>query len=211
MDWPSAETQNTWTCSIVSYWSFDRTVIWSVFDVTGWLARVAPAIRSTNRPIRWPSNSSCPHSFYWWLAFYWPPFFFYSNISISNISAQDWPNRTVAAAAPWSPCPWVHRTGNLIIFSSWYKPGFLTLVGKSLTFRGAVFEAQEILKNHRCSDPICDTHLWKVKHELDMARLRIQQLEKSMDRHGIKPPQIKWECVSKFKKNDTMFLLMFMF
>lgn len=54
-----------------------------------------------------------------------------------------------------------------------------------------MFEAQEILKNHRCTDPICDTHLWKVRHELDMAKLRIQQLEKSMDRHGIKPPHIK--------------------
>lgn len=65
-------------------------------------------------------------------------------------------------------------------------------MGKSLTFRGAVFEAQEIIKKHRCSDPICDTHLWKVKHELDMARLRIRQLEKTMNKHGIKPPQIKY-------------------
>lgn len=65
-------------------------------------------------------------------------------------------------------------------------------MGKSLTFRGAVFEATEILKKHRCTDPICDTHLWKVKHELDMSRLRCRQLEKTLDRHGIKPPQIKW-------------------
>jgi ionotropic glutamate receptor NMDA 2B len=43
-------------------------------------------------------------------------------------------------------------------------------MGKSLTFRGTVFEASELLKAHRCQDPICDTHLWKVKHELDMAR-----------------------------------------
>ncbi|XP_059618480.1 glutamate receptor ionotropic, NMDA 2B [Phlebotomus argentipes] len=69
-------------------------------------------------------------------------------------------------------------------------------MGKSLTFRGAVFEAQEILRKHRCSDPICDTHLWKVKHELDMARLRIRQLEKTMDHHGIKPPQIKLSSAS---------------
>ena len=43
-------------------------------------------------------------------------------------------------------------------------------VGKSLTFRGTVYEASELIKTHRCKDPICDTHLWKVKHELDMAR-----------------------------------------
>ncbi|XP_046802065.1 glutamate receptor ionotropic, NMDA 2B isoform X2 [Lucilia cuprina] len=64
-------------------------------------------------------------------------------------------------------------------------------MGKSLTFRGAVYEATEILKKHRCNDPICDTHLWKVKHELDMTRLRVRQLEKTMDKHGIKAPQLR--------------------
>ncbi|XP_018784147.1 PREDICTED: glutamate receptor ionotropic, NMDA 2B isoform X2 [Bactrocera latifrons] len=64
-------------------------------------------------------------------------------------------------------------------------------MGKALTFRGAVFEATEILKKHRCNDPICDTHLWKVKHELDMSRLRVRQLEKALDQHGIKPPQLR--------------------
>ncbi|XP_046659792.1 glutamate receptor ionotropic, NMDA 2B isoform X4 [Homalodisca vitripennis] len=60
-------------------------------------------------------------------------------------------------------------------------------MGKSLTFRGAVYEAQDIIRNHRCRDPICDTHLWKVRHELDMARIRIKQLEKELESHGIKP------------------------
>ncbi|KAH1002964.1 hypothetical protein HUJ04_008984 [Dendroctonus ponderosae] len=69
-------------------------------------------------------------------------------------------------------------------------------MGKSLTFRGAVFEAQDILRNHRCRDPICDTHLWKVKRELDVAQLRIKQLEKEMEVHGIKPPPRKRIVVS---------------
>ncbi|XP_069687879.1 glutamate receptor ionotropic, NMDA 2B isoform X3 [Periplaneta americana] len=60
-------------------------------------------------------------------------------------------------------------------------------MGKSLTFRGAVFEAQDILRHHRCRDPICDTHLWKVKHELDLARMKIRQLQKELEAHGIKP------------------------
>ncbi|KAK7793907.1 hypothetical protein R5R35_003584 [Gryllus longicercus] len=60
-------------------------------------------------------------------------------------------------------------------------------MGKSLTFRGAVFEAQDILRHHRCTDPICDTHLWKVKHELDLARMKIRQLQKELESHGIKP------------------------
>nr|QHN69191.1 ionotropic receptor 10 [Sirex nitobei] len=64
-------------------------------------------------------------------------------------------------------------------------------MGKSLTFRGAVYEAQDILRHHRCRDPICDTHLWKVKHELDMAKIRIRQLEKDLEAHGIKPTQTK--------------------
>ncbi|XP_076667127.1 glutamate ionotropic receptor NMDA type subunit 2 isoform X7 [Andrena cerasifolii] len=69
---------------------------------------------------------------------------------------------------------------------------FSLSMGKSLTFRGAVFEAQDILRYHRCRDPICDTHLWKVKHELDMARIRIRQLEKDLEAHGIKPSQTKF-------------------
>ncbi|XP_065160773.1 glutamate receptor ionotropic, NMDA 2B-like isoform X2 [Atheta coriaria] len=61
-------------------------------------------------------------------------------------------------------------------------------MGKSLTFRGAVFEAQDILRNHRCRDPICDTHLWKVKRELDISQMRCKQLEKELESHGLKPP-----------------------
>lgn len=61
-------------------------------------------------------------------------------------------------------------------------------MGKSLTFRGAVYEAQDILKFHRCKDPICDTHLWKVKRELDISQMRCKQLEKELESHGIKPP-----------------------
>lgn len=65
------------------------------------------------------------------------------------------------------------------------------ILGNALNFRGAVYEAQEILKNHRCTDPICDTHLWKVRHELDMAKLRVRQLEKALDANGIKSQNLK--------------------
>ncbi|KAG5684927.1 hypothetical protein PVAND_014135 [Polypedilum vanderplanki] len=69
-------------------------------------------------------------------------------------------------------------------------------MGKSLTFRGAVYETTELIRNHRCKDVICDTHLWKVKHELDISRLRVRQLEKTMDKYGIQPPQIKLASMS---------------
>lgn len=48
------------------------------------------------------------------------------------------------------------------------------------------------MRKHRCSDPICDTHLWKVRHELDMAKIRIRLLEKSLDSNGIKAPQLRY-------------------
>ncbi|GIY14064.1 hypothetical protein CDAR_194271 [Caerostris darwini] len=58
-----------------------------------------------------------------------------------------------------------------------YMSLVLQSMGKSLSFRGAVYEAQDLIKHHRCKDPVCDTQLWKVKHELDMARIRIRKLE----------------------------------
>ena len=60
-------------------------------------------------------------------------------------------------------------------------------MGKSLTFRGTVYEASELLKNHRCKDPICDTNLWKVKHELDMAKLKMRNLEAELLSKGFIP------------------------
>ncbi|XP_050698141.1 glutamate receptor ionotropic, NMDA 2B-like [Eriocheir sinensis] len=67
-------------------------------------------------------------------------------------------------------------------------------MGKSLTFRGAVYEATTKLRRHRCRDPLCDTHIWRVKHELDMARVTIRHLEKQLEASGHKlihkkPPQ----------------------
>ena len=69
-------------------------------------------------------------------------------------------------------------------------------VGKSLTFRGAAYEASELLRTHRCKDPICDTHLWKVKHELDMARMKMKSLEAELQAKGIQSPLSKssFEC-----------------
>ena len=62
-------------------------------------------------------------------------------------------------------------------------------MGKSLTFRGTVFEAAELMKNHRCNDPICDTNLWKVRHELDMAKIKMKNLEAELLAKGISDDQ----------------------
>lgn len=65
-------------------------------------------------------------------------------------------------------------------------------MGKSLTFPGAVIETTDFIKKYRCNDPMCDTHLWKVKHELDMAGLRIRQLERTLGQHSIKVPHLRY-------------------
>ncbi|XP_046449202.1 glutamate receptor ionotropic, NMDA 2B-like isoform X2 [Daphnia pulex] len=53
-------------------------------------------------------------------------------------------------------------------------------MGKSLTFRDAVFETQDRLKSHRCRDAICRLHLRRLNLQLDVTRKRIRQLEKQL-------------------------------
>ena len=76
-------------------------------------------------------------------------------------------------------------------------------VGKSLTFRGAAYEASELLRTHRCKDPICDTHLWKVKHELDMARMKMKSLEAELQAKGIQSPLSKSSLESGINSKDA--------
>ncbi|KAJ8317865.1 hypothetical protein KUTeg_002956 [Tegillarca granosa] len=51
-------------------------------------------------------------------------------------------------------------------------------MGKSLTFKQTIMEAIDYRKKHRCKDPLCENQLWKVKHELDLALLKIDKLNK---------------------------------
>ena len=37
-------------------------------------------------------------------------------------------------------------------------------------------EAIDFHKRHRCKDPLCETQLWKARHELDLALLKIDKL-----------------------------------
>ena len=53
-------------------------------------------------------------------------------------------------------------------------------MGKSLTFEQSVREALDLQRNFKCKNPICETHIWKVKHELDLALLKIDRLEKQL-------------------------------
>ncbi|XP_037074059.1 glutamate receptor ionotropic, NMDA 2B-like isoform X2 [Pollicipes pollicipes] len=59
-------------------------------------------------------------------------------------------------------------------------------MGRSLNFRGVVLEAQNTMKQlRRCRDPACDTHLWRVKHELRLAQARLAELEHQCSSHGL--------------------------
>ncbi|XP_057371297.1 LOW QUALITY PROTEIN: glutamate receptor ionotropic, NMDA 2B-like [Daphnia carinata] len=53
-------------------------------------------------------------------------------------------------------------------------------MGKSLTFRDAVFETQDRLRSHRCRDAICRLHLRRLNLQLDCVRSRVRQLEKQL-------------------------------
>ncbi|CAG5125295.1 unnamed protein product [Candidula unifasciata] len=62
------------------------------------------------------------------------------------------------------------------------KQGFCSLVslsmGQSLTFEQTVKEAMDYHRHYKCKHPHCETQLWKVRHDLDLALLKISQLRK---------------------------------
>lgn len=68
-------------------------------------------------------------------------------------------------------------------------------MGKSLSFRGAVYEATDLIKHHRCKDPVCNTQLWKTRHQLDMAKLRIRQLEANIKEVTLSPTSKEYACI----------------
>lgn len=53
-------------------------------------------------------------------------------------------------------------------------------MGKSLTFEQTIMEAIDLKKRNKCKNPICETSLWKIRHELDLALLKIEKLNKEL-------------------------------
>ncbi|KAL4240267.1 Glutamate receptor ionotropic [Mactra antiquata] len=66
------------------------------------------------------------------------------------------------------------------------KTGCCALVslsmGKSLTFEQSVLNAIEYQRSHKCKNPICETQLWKVRHELDLALIKLQNMREELAR-----------------------------
>lgn len=56
----------------------------------------------------------------------------------------------------------------------------LQSMGKSLTFEQTIMEAIDLKKKHKCKNPMCETQLWKVRHELDLALLKIEKLTREL-------------------------------
>lgn len=50
-------------------------------------------------------------------------------------------------------------------------------MGKSLTFKQSVKETLD-LHMQKCSNPACETRAWKKEHQLDLALLKIEKLQK---------------------------------
>ncbi|RWS05924.1 glutamate receptor ionotropic: NMDA 2B-like protein [Dinothrombium tinctorium] len=86
------------------------------------------------------------------------------------------------------------------------KDGCFTLVSlsmaKSLSFQGAVTETQDIAK-HSCRDPICISQMTKLRHDLDLAKLKIEHYrkivsvqkkaeEQSDEKDGSSPCESQW-------------------
>lgn len=61
-------------------------------------------------------------------------------------------------------------------------------MGKSLTFEQSVFEAIDIQRKHKCKDPICEMNIWKARHQLDMALLKMKNLQKEIDDVRVSAP-----------------------
>ncbi|KAJ8317860.1 hypothetical protein KUTeg_002951 [Tegillarca granosa] len=75
-------------------------------------------------------------------------------------------------------------------------------MGRSLTFEQSVIEAIGQHKRNKCKDPLCETQLWKVKHELDLALIRIDKLKGQLEKHV----EIKSNGVPRFSQtNDDVF------
>ena len=62
-------------------------------------------------------------------------------------------------------------------------------MGKSLTFEQSVIDAVDFCRRHKCKDPLCETQIWKVKHELDLALLKIEKLNNELRSAFLSNPQ----------------------
>lgn len=53
-------------------------------------------------------------------------------------------------------------------------------MGKSLHFEDAVRETIQLQRSFRCKNAVCETQTWKLKHQLDLAKFKVERLRKDL-------------------------------
>ncbi|RUS77708.1 hypothetical protein EGW08_014544, partial [Elysia chlorotica] len=75
-------------------------------------------------------------------------------------------------------------------------------MGKSLQLKQCVDEAISKYTKNRCKDPVCETQIWKLRHQLDMALLKIENLSNFMS--GPRRPQLQIKPSASQESYDQM-------
>nr|KAG5701233.1 hypothetical protein BaRGS_008609 [Batillaria attramentaria] len=78
--------------------------------------------------------------------------------------------------------------------------GFISLsLSKSLTVEDTVRGTMSLSRRKRCRDEICDTQIWRLRHELDLALLKIENLQNQL---SIEPSPVEMEKMARAVGRD---------
>lgn len=53
-------------------------------------------------------------------------------------------------------------------------------MGQSLHFEDMVRETLEMQKIFKCKNTVCETQIWKLRHQLDLAKFKVERLRKDL-------------------------------
>ena len=77
-------------------------------------------------------------------------------------------------------------------------------MGKSLTLRGTVDEARHLLRERPlCKNSSCDAHLWRTRHQLDLAKIKLRALEDEIRKRAegegeVAEPELRQRCSDRW-------------
>lgn len=91
----------------------------------------------------------------------------------------------------------------------WDRTGLCGLIsmnmGRSLSFHSAVVETMEHMRHYKhCRNPMCDTQLWRAKHELDLALLKCERLESELDTRKKEAMEMMGMDTSPFSQHEAI-------
>ncbi|NP_001191485.1 NR2 [Aplysia californica] len=77
-------------------------------------------------------------------------------------------------------------------------------LGKSLRMKDYVDEAISLYTKNRCKDPVCETQIWKLRHQLDMALFKIDNLQAQLrDMNGETAKPVVTPALESARSPDT--------